>query len=85
MFPLNTFEVRGSHTVQTGELSRFAGAGGWQYAGLFDLERTLEVLQEAAMLYTCRCETLQMQSTRRQMVSLVAWQRQMYGYKRLLD
>lgn len=29
---------------------------------LFDLEYTLELMQGAAILYTCRCETLQMQS-----------------------
>ena len=39
----------------------FCCAVGWQFVGWFDLEYTLELLQGAAMLYTCRCETLQMQ------------------------
>lgn len=55
---LNIFKVVGS---QIGKL-RLLSAVGWQFVGWFDLEYTLELLQRVAVLYTCRYETLQMQS-----------------------
>lgn len=35
---------------------------GWQFVNTFDLKYTRELLQRGAVLHTCRCETLQMQS-----------------------
>lgn len=37
---------------------------GWQFVNTFDLKYTRELLHGGAVLHTCRCETLQMQSER---------------------
>jgi len=80
ILPLSIFRVIDSLTVQIGELCLgFFCAVGWQFVGWFDLEYTLQLLREEQLYRTpadvkhCKCKV----STWKQMVSLVALQRQM--------